>query len=321
MAIQTAVAKPWMKAILLTAFITTSVSGIIAIFFPSFIFKTYQLSIPNHLFIWEELGVVQVLFGLGYLISFFNPYRNWVPVLMGLLFNIFSACLFFWNLTFVPDLATLTGYILVAHIIWIIPFSLVLFKTYERTLTADTLLIDMIKGHDFSLDMFETNYGEKLLDLTRNEPVMLVFLRHFGCSFCKETLSDIAQHRKSIESMGTRIVLVHMLEDDEETLLELEKYGLSDMPYISDPETILYKKFALRKGSIPQLFGFKVLFRGVWAGFSKGLWVSREKGDAFQMPGLFLLFNGKIIKSYIHRSAADRPKYLTFARCEPCEVR
>ncbi|MDV7393380.1 hypothetical protein RZS08_18550, partial [Arthrospira platensis SPKY1] len=55
-----------------------------------------------------------------------------------------------------------------------------------------------------------TNTGNSVLDLSKQKPVLLVFLRHFGCTFCREALEDISQKRASIEANGTQIVFVHM---------------------------------------------------------------------------------------------------------------
>ena len=33
-------------------------------------------------------------------------------------------------------------------------------------------------------------------------------------------------------------------------------------------------------------------------------------GDVTQMPGVFLVFHGEILKSYRHQSSADRPDYV-----------
>ena len=39
---------------------------------------------------------------------------------------------------------------------------------------------------------------------------MLVFLRHFGCTFCRETLADVARHRDAIAATGAQVAFVHM---------------------------------------------------------------------------------------------------------------
>jgi len=53
--------------------------------------------------------------------------------------------------------------------------------------------------------------------------------------------------------------------------------------------------------------------RGIQAGIVEGHGLGRLAGDAFQMPGVFLVFHGQVIRSYRHQSTADRPDYLGFA--------
>jgi hypothetical protein len=146
--------------------------------------------------------------------------------------------------------------------------------------------------------------------------VMLVFLRHFGCTFCREAMRDIAAQKNQIEDKGTRILVVHMLEDEDAAYEQLKKFGLEDLPTVSDPEKLLYKKFRLRQGTIAQLAGIKVWFRGFEKGLIGGLGIGNAMGDIYQMPGIFLIHHGKIVKQFIHQSAADRPPYIELAQCE-----
>jgi hypothetical protein len=37
---------------------------------------------------------------------------------------------------------------------------------------------------------YRTETGRTLLELVDESPVLLIFLRHFGCSFCRQTLDD-----------------------------------------------------------------------------------------------------------------------------------
>ena len=62
-------------------------------------------------------------------------------------------------------------------------------------------------------DMQTVNSGESLAQMADGQPVLLVFLRFFGCSFCREAISDIAKRRKKLEKRGLRIVFVHMAAD------------------------------------------------------------------------------------------------------------
>ena len=45
-----------------------------------------------------------------------------------------------------------------------------------------------------------TESGVSLLALTEASPVLLVFLRHFGCSFCRQALSQVASLRPELEA-------------------------------------------------------------------------------------------------------------------------
>ncbi|MEQ8358950.1 MAG: SelL-related redox protein [Cytophagales bacterium] len=161
----------------------------------------------------------------------------------------------------------------------------------------------------------KSNKGISIYEYSHDSRVMLVFLRHFGCTFCREMLSDISKLRKSIEQKGVMIVLVHMVGEDEAKNV-LSEYGLDDLPRISNPEMDLYTAWGLEQGTVSQLFGMKVWWRGLTAGVIKGHGIGWLKGNGFQMPGIFLLENEKIIDQFIHDSAADRPNYWEIACCE-----
>lgn len=154
--------------------------------------------------------------------------------------------------------------------------------------------------------------GQTLLSLSNDAPVLVVFLRHFGCTFCREALTDLAKQRPQIESAGTTIALVHMGTEDEANFM-LASYGLSKIHHISDPLRRIYRSFQLRRGTISQLFGLRVWWRGFRAGVLEGHGLGRLQGDGFQMPGAFLLRHGKIVSEFRHQSASDRPDYRAIA--------
>jgi peroxiredoxin len=164
------------------------------------------------------------------------------------------------------------------------------------------------------LETATTESGVKLLDLLEKSPVLLVFLRHAGCTFCREALSDIADTRAAIEADGTRIVLVHM-GDRAEIERVVNKYGVGHLERIADPKQELYRAFGLRRGNWWQLFGPKTWWRGLIAGWFKGHGVGRPSADPAQMPGVFLIDQGRVVSRYRHGSAADRPSYV-----EICEI-
>ena len=160
-----------------------------------------------------------------------------------------------------------------------------------------------------------TQTGKSLHDVSCEQTVLLVFLRHFGCIFCKEALIDISKKRKSMESKCIRVVLVHMATIDvaEEYF---KTFNLNGVLHISDPECQFYQEFGLLKATSSQLMGLKNWVRGFEVSVGKGIEVSiRNIGDAFQMPGVFVVREGKIEESYRHKSPADRPDYERLIKC------
>ncbi len=164
------------------------------------------------------------------------------------------------------------------------------------------------------LNEMYTNNGESLMNISRENPVLLVFLRHFGCIFCKEALVDISKNRSNIEVGGLKIVFVHMT-DYETAEKQFQKFNLFDTIHISDPECKYYAAFGLLKANYNQLFGLQSLIRGFSAGIKNLQAPGALIGDGFQMPGVFVIVNGELKESFIHRLSSDRPDYLQLASC------
>ncbi|NBC09592.1 MAG: redoxin domain-containing protein [Bacteroidetes bacterium] len=174
--------------------------------------------------------------------------------------------------------------------------------TAERQLNAELL------------SKMTTNSGETLYDLSHKQLVMLVFLRHFGCTFCREALADIAEQREKIEAVGSKLVFVHMTTN-EVAERYFNRYNLEGVTHISDPDREFYASFGLVKGSFTQLFGLQSWIRGFSAGVVSGHGVGPQLGDGFQMPGVFVLRDGEVKNSFIHKLASDRPDYIDLVEC------
>ena len=169
-------------------------------------------------------------------------------------------------------------------------------------------------------EMITLNSGVSLAQLAEQSPVLLVFLRHFGCSFCREAISDIAKRRKTLEAEGVRIVFVHMAPERELAETFFRKYKLHPIDHISDPEKQFYRAFGLGRGTPAQLFGLMNWIRGFEAGVIEGhgfAYQSEDIGDGFQMPGVFVLYKGEVKHAFVHQHAWDRPDYEEIVKC--CE--
>jgi hypothetical protein len=175
------------------------------------------------------------------------------------------------------------------------------------------------------LAAYSTNRGESLLSMTHRTPTLLVFLRHFGCTFCREAAADISAKRLEIERRGVELCFVYMPGHDADASAPqietgerkarrfFDRFGLGDVARIADPTHRLYRCFDLSRGTIGQLLGPRVWARGVAAGLLKGHLVGGLVGDGFQMPGVFLLHDGRVVRAYRHEHAGSVPDYCAIA--------
>ena len=154
-----------------------------------------------------------------------------------------------------------------------------------------------------------TSSGSDLASLSKLHPVLVVFLRHAGCTFCRQAVADVAKVRQSIEANGVKIVFVH-LGNPQATAMLLARHGFHSMETIHDADQSLYEAFGLKRGTLNQVASPRVIWRGICAGLFEGHGMGKPEGDVLQLPGVFLLDKCEVSKSFRHRSAADRPDYL-----------
>ena len=169
-----------------------------------------------------------------------------------------------------------------------------------------------------TMKLMKTSDGSDVFTISENNLVFLVFLRHFGCVFCRESLVDLSKKMELFKSQNITPVFVHMTDPSTAESF-FKEYHWEHVIHVSDPETRFYLAFGLVKGRFNQLFGLKTLVRGFEVAATKGIFPTLTTiGDGFQMPGIFLVHKGEIIKKFIHLSAADVPPYLELADCESC---
>jgi hypothetical protein len=150
---------------------------------------------------------------------------------------------------------------------------------------------------------FRLSTGEPLLDASHSRLLVLVFLRHFGCTFTRQLLRGLEEFQHSATELGGELVLVHMLKGGGEI-----RYlgGHGDVARIADPRCELYRAFGLGRGGFLELFGPRVWWLGAIAIF-KGCGVGHLAGDGLQMPGAFLFRDGEIVAAQRAKSASDMP--------------
>ncbi|MBD3256946.1 hypothetical protein GF377_00840 [candidate division GN15 bacterium] len=307
-------AAPWMRKVLKVAAVYNILWGTLVILFPAVWFDVVGMEPPRYLSLWQCIGMVVGVFGIGYAAAARNPLNHWPIVLVGFLGKLLGPIGFAFAVA-QGELPLAFGWTVVTNdLIWLVPFAMIL---YSAARSAQDMPYGIPVGRD-SLDLvleeMVTARDNNLGELTDESPVLLVFLRHFGCIFCMETLKRLALQKAGIADKGVKLVLVHM-SDEARGDKALVDFRLEDADHLADPDRRLYRLFGLERGSLRQLFGVKVWLRSFAAMIRTGRFAGKLEGDGFQMPGAVVLHKRQVITVFRHETAADQPDYLQLATC------
>lgn len=123
----------WMRGVLLAAAAYNVVWGAFVVLFPFALFRLLGMELPNYPQIWQCVGMIVGVYGVGYTIAALDPLRHWPIVLVGLLGKIlgpigFLAAVARGELPVSFGLTILTN-----DLIWWVPFALILLGAYRHT--------------------------------------------------------------------------------------------------------------------------------------------------------------------------------------------
>lgn len=303
--------QPWMRKVLLAAGAYNVAWGAFTVLAPGMSLGWLGLSSePPIAQLWQCIGMIVGVYGVGYLIAARDPYRHWPITLVGLLGKVFGPIGFVVSVV-AGTLPASVGWTLITNdLIWWFPFAAILWGAIRYHQSVNTAY-DTPEADD-PLSELRTNQGDILDELANQRPQLVMFLRHAGCTFCREALGDLSRQRSEIEASGCGIVLIHMGDNDRDAAF-FEKYSMGDLPRIADPDCRLYRLFGLDLGSFTELFGLRVWLRGFIAGVLNGHGVGRLQGNGFQMPGAYIYHCGQILGGFQHAQASDRPDYAELA--------
>lgn len=304
----------WMSTVLAVAGVYNLLWGAWAVLLPDPSFALSGLAVPDRPLhypqLWQCIGMIVGVYGVGYLLAARDPVTHWPIVLVGLLGKVFGPVGYVYGVAAGQTAPAGILTIIPNDLIWWVPFALILRRAHQVYRNEeDRPPVDRL---DTALDAAKDAFGVSLAELSRRSPVLVVFLRHFGCTYCREAVADVAADRKAIEADGTRVVFVHMSAPAPADEF-FARYGLADVTRISDPDARLYRALGLRRATLWQLFGPKSIARFGSANVGDGGRLGRPVDDPLRMPGVFLLKDGRVVREFRHTSVADRPDYCSLA--------
>lgn len=115
-----------MGAVLLVAGAYNLAFGLWAVLFPSHAFALAGMPAPNYPELWQCIGMIVGVYGIGYAIASRDPLTHWPIVLVGLLGKIFGPIGFAMALA-KGTLPLRFGLVIVTNdLVWWIPFAWIL---------------------------------------------------------------------------------------------------------------------------------------------------------------------------------------------------
>lgn len=295
-------AKRWMRLALMLGAAYHVLFAVWTNLWPFHGFDLLGIPRPNHPMLWRTLGLISGFLGFSLFLAASDPIRHWLIVLLGFAKSVAATVIVAFAVSANTLPAAALFFLILDDLLWIIPYGAVLWAALRAHAG-----IPPSRSTPYSVEEAATIYqlstGETLAEASRDRPLVLVFLRHFGCTFTRQILRGLQELEQQAQRRGATLVLVHMLKSGEEIGYLGEN---SDVPRIADPRCELYRAFGLGKGGFMELFGPHVWWRGMIAVF-KGCGLGHLAGDGLQMPGAFVFQNGKVTSSQPAHSAADLP--------------
>ena len=120
-----------MRGTLRAAAIYNVLWGALVVFFPNVIFEWLGMPLPNYPEIWQAVGMIVGVYGIGYWIAGEAPMVHWPIVLVGFLGKVFGP-IGFLKAVLTGALPLRFGWINVLNdLIWWVPFGLILWKARQ----------------------------------------------------------------------------------------------------------------------------------------------------------------------------------------------
>jgi len=144
-----------------------------------------------------------------------------------------------------------------------------------------------------------------LRDQLGDGATLVVFLRQLGCIFCRAMVGALRD--ASTRNPGYPPVLLFFQGTGTEGRVFLSR-SWPEASAVADRPKRFYEAFGVERGGLWEMFG-----PGVWsarrgaraAGFEQG----KTLGDAFMMPGVFWVEDGRVRWRHRFRHAGDAPDF------------
>lgn len=308
----------WVVYVLKFSAIYNIAWGLSLVLIPQAPFRWQGLEVPNYPIFLQCLGVVLGVYGVGYWIAAADAVTHWPIVFVGLLGKVIWPIVF--AISALQGEAPRNMYlpILVNDVAWWLPFTAILLhaaRIHEaRRMTSDGVTLEQAL-REAVVTNGQNPSDQNLFDLSFQSPLLLICVRHLGCTFCREALSDLSHQRQDIERATLIPIVIHMASTEQMSRM-MAQYGLHEVKQVSDPGRHLFRALELPFGTLRQLLSWTTIWRAVGEGTVFRFGFGPFVGNGLQLSGTFVVKDGRIVRAVRHDNAAQRTDFAKLS----CEI-
>jgi peroxiredoxin len=156
---------------------------------------------------------------------------------------------------------------------------------------------------DLTLDSLEGPV--RLSSRWASRPLVIAFMRHFGCAFCREHLIRLGRAHDELRAAGGEVIAVFQYRA-EPSVSFCRSRGLP-FECLGDPTRAGYKAVGLERGERREYMGVRI-YRHWFRAAKVGAYVGRPQGDIAQRPGTFVVgSDGEVLLAHYNLSSPDNP--------------
>lgn len=153
----------------------------------------------------------------------------------------------------------------------------------------------------------------RLGDVWGDRPAVLVFIRHYGCVFCRDQAVKLHRLRDDFESSGVRLVIIG--HGTPAMAASFRRSQGVDIPVLVDPDRRVYEAVGAKLATLPELIGPRQILAGLRAAIGSRLrqgdivvHQGRIIGNAAQLGGVLVVTpDGAVRYSHLAEDASDYP--------------
>jgi integrase len=146
----------------------------------------------------------------------------------------------------------------------------------------------------------------RLGDLWGDRPAVLVFLRYYGCAFCREQAVKLSRDQEHFAATGVRLAAIG--HGTPEQAAHFRKRRKLEIPVLVDTDRASYEAAGAKIAVLSEIMGPRILARGLKRSIKARVLQGRFSGNPAQLGGVVIVApDGSVRYAHMAQDASDTP--------------